>query len=226
MDIVQLFTLLIILVITLFNYFRYGDFLYPPVLQGGVWLLITTMFILNQDMFIRTSNLLYFVITSGVVSFSIGSYLSTWKYRAKLRPIKTDDIKLNSAIVKILFWTSISGLPFFIKKAYFLGANGPYGNFFINLRTSLTGQDDSGGYGILSYLVTVSFLSAWLQLFIYFQRNNTKTKLLISYSVAIAYAFLSTGRTFFMLLFMTTYGILLITRKVSFILSLLSWQYL
>jgi oligosaccharide repeat unit polymerase len=219
MDIVQFITLLIISVITLFNYFRYGDFLYPPVLQGGVWLLITTMFILNQDMFIRTSNILYFVIMSGVVTFSIGSYLATWEYRVQQRPIKINDIKLNNAISQIFFWTAIIGLPFFIRKAYFLGTNGQYGNLFINLRSAVTGRDDSGGYGMLVYLVTISFLSAWLQLLVYFQSKNNKIKLLISYAVAIAYAFFSTGRTFFMLLFMTTYGILLITRKVSFIKS-------
>lgn len=215
MNLIQLSTLAILFVFIVLNYIRYKDALYPPVMQGTLWFLVIFLFILNQSSFVPLSNLMYFVIMIGVATFSIGSYLATFKYRVSIKPVDIQERSYNKKLVELLFWVSIVGLPFFIYKAYSMGLDGLYESYFMNLRDALVGSERTS-FGILSYLVTISFISAWMQLMVYFTKQN-KVKLALSLLIAMLYAFFTLGRTFFILLFISFAGILLIMRKISFL---------
>lgn len=214
MNSIQFATLVILLSITVINFARYRDVLYPAVLQSALWFMIVFMFVINQGLFIHLSGLMYLIIVTGVIMFSIGSYFATYDYRFTPRVIEIPPGSMNGAVPRLLFWVSLLGLPLFVLKAYSLGAEGLFESIFINLRIALTDEDSAQRFGILSYLLTISFISVWLQVALY-PTSRDRLKLCLSLLTATVYALCTTGRTFFFLLFITVMGILLITRRIS-----------
>jgi oligosaccharide repeat unit polymerase len=101
-----------------------------------------------------------------------------------------------------------------LYKSYNLGKDGPFDDFFTNLRFSLTKDDNPESYGILSYAIVLSFISTGLHLFLILQ-NASKLRFFITLLVSLTYTVFFTGRTMFFLLFIMLIGILLATRRVS-----------
>jgi len=215
-NITQFVTLAFLFVITLVNYIKYRDALYPPVLQGALWFIVTFIFILDQHSFIPVSDSLYFIIVSGVIIFSMGSYIASSGCRISKKQINDSELSYNKKVVELFFWISLLGLPVYIYKAYMFGSEGIYDSFFMNLRdiTSATDNSMSLNFGIFMYFLPVSFISTWM-LTLTSSTRREKTKLYVSFLISLMYAFLTMGRAVIMLLVITMLGILLITRRIS-----------
>jgi oligosaccharide repeat unit polymerase len=210
---IQLFALVVLFVLTALNYYRYNDALYPPVLQGALWLIVLLLFILYQDAFIPLSNTMYYVVMIGVITFTIGSYLATYNYFPILKKIDLTGVLYNKTLVGVLFWISIIGLPLFIYIAYTLGREGMYDSFFRNLRAAVSG-DEQESFSMLGYLVTASFIATWMLAAVYFTTGE-KFKLFLSLLVSILYSFFAVGRTYFILLAIPIVAIMTVTRRIS-----------
>lgn len=213
MEIIQLTTIVVLLFTAILNFLRYRDILYPPVIQANVWLIVVTLYVLNQDFFHSVSNYLYLVVVNGVIMFSIGSYFATFRYNPEIKPIQIPQPvnRKQTIFLNVLFWLSILGLPFYVYKAYTIGLSGDTENYYMNLRYALSSDEKLENYGILVYLWGVSFVSVGLQMLSDYRYR--KIKLPIAFVVAFIYAFFSTGRSAFFLLFAIIFGILAISRK-------------
>ncbi|MCD1258757.1 oligosaccharide repeat unit polymerase [Paenibacillus athensensis] len=207
--------MLIIFGFIVFNYFRFQDPLYPPVLQAGVWFFVLLLFEINKSTFIPVSYSLYGVIIAGVYTFSLGSFVGTLGFaRDKGRqPLVLPKVRANVASW-IIFWLPVVGFPLFVLRALAIGGSGPTGVFFIDLRLALSRENDPASFGVFAYLVTISFISLAIEVYKHISGRN-RLRLAFAALLATAYALLATGRTYIMLPAVMIVGLLLITRKLS-----------
>ena len=194
-------------------YLRYHDVLYPAFIQALLWAFITTLYCVQQEMFLPLSAWSYFVDLNGVALFGLGTYMATASYWPARSRREFADSGIDYALV-ILSWISILGLPFFVHRAFQLGSHGPTGYFFIDLRRALV-EGRYGAMGILSYLMPISFSSAGLHVLFARRVRGDVVKAAISVVTAIVYSVFLTGRTFHFFLLLLIFGILLITRRVT-----------
>ena len=211
---IEILVIFLLLFITLANYCRYNDVLYPPFIQASLWLLIVILYIINQDFFLPLSGQLYLLILNGVFMFSIGSYLSTYKYHANKSILSLKDISRRPILLNLIFWLPMCGLPFYLYRAYHMGISGPTDSFFVNVRLQNASEALTQTRNLVDYLVTLSFISVGLQLLMSF-RKNKNLRFYAALITALTYAIWSTGRTFLLLLFSMIIGILLITRRLN-----------
>jgi oligosaccharide repeat unit polymerase len=222
MNALQCLTLWGVFTLAIVNYRRFRDVLYPPVIQAIVWFVVLAGYLMNKDKFNEVSDDLYLIVLNGVLMFSIGGYLTTYKVRIPV--LQTSDAPYtltDSAYSRLLFWFPLLCLPLFLIRAYELGHGGPTDFLLINIRHVLLTEGLEEGYGVLQYLVPISFLSSGLQLYRHLYHDNW-LRLGVSFTVAITYAVLSTGRGFVLLLLIMLAGITMITRKTD---PLRGWGY-
>lgn len=200
--------------LTLVNFLRYRDVLYPPVLQGGLWFSILAIYVASEGFLIPLSGRMYLIILNGVFTFTLGSYISTYRYRVTKAPLTTRELKANDTVLMIMLLAAIVGLPFYLRAAYAIGSTALTSNFFIAVRSSFSSGEHGETFGALSYLVTLSFVSVGLHLLAKHKRRG-RMRLGASIAVASIYAIFTTGRTFLVLLFAMILGILMIRRKMS-----------
>jgi oligosaccharide repeat unit polymerase len=192
------------------NYLRFHDLLYPPVLQGGLWFTVTVIYMFSEDSFVPLSSTMYFVITTGVFLFSIGSFISTLRFRPKRLKIEFDRTRYGF-LSTLLFLVPLVGLPFFIHEMNELADGGATGNFFHNLRTSVNTHENP--IGLAQYLVPISILSAGIH-FLLFRRTHA-LRCTVAVLVATTYCLFTTGRSSFLILFALLFGMLAITRQMD-----------
>ncbi len=128
-----LVAIFIIFFVIFLNYIRYMDMLYPPVIQGGLWILVLLMYYVYTDKFMPLSDTMCFIITIGIINFSFGSYISTFKYKPKKKFIFFKNIKEKDIILNLVFWIPIIVLPFFLYKAYSIGTSGISEDYFFKI---------------------------------------------------------------------------------------------
>lgn len=200
------------------NYMKHRDVLYPPVLHGIIWSSVVILYLVSSGLFfIPLSLQLYFLIISGLVMFSVGSLMVTFKCRPANNFVASEVAIKENMFLKAIFWLPILGLPFYLYKAYSLGISGPLDNhFFYNLRFFLSASRYRESYGLLAYLGTLSIVSAGLQFLVAFQ-NQKKSRVLIAIGVAAVYTVFSTGRTSVFMFLIFFVGLLVITRQLSIV---------
>lgn len=205
-------TLLLFLLIL--NCLRFRDLLYPPVILTAVWLSVVVLLILNGEAFNAVSDTTYWLVLGGVFAFSTGSFVAVHKAHG-IRQNAVRNYHMANLYSRLIYWIPIVGLPFFVAKAYSIGGGNEFGIPDLQqLRYQISEVEGAEGYGALSYLATVSFVSAAIQTAIA-TRNDGRTPLLTSIGVGLVYAVLSTGRTYLIFLCCTCLGILLITRTLK-----------
>lgn len=212
----QAIALLLLLLTAWAGYLRFRDVLYPPVLQSGVWLVILGLYLLNQDQFVPISPLAYGVVVGTALAFSAGAFVAVIGHRVVRQPLRDLVFAPKPWYASLLFWIALIGLVPFLRAALALGATGPFDNFYMNLRFNATNAevDTAGGaFGVASYFLPVSYVSVFVQTLFEGYRRHRLTYF-VSLAVALAYAFLFTGRTNFLVLVVTLAGILLITRRI------------
>lgn len=102
---------------------------------------------------------------------------------------------------------------FYFKALNIAGENIFTVSGYINLRTAFTEYDQS--YGIMSYLIPLFFVSYSLTFYNNFKKGLLNFKFIILTISALFYVYISTGRTFALLLFALILFPLIIQQKVS-----------
>ncbi len=209
----EIFTLAVLFTLTVLAYCRYQDPLYPGFLQAALWTFVVAVYLLNERYFLPLSGLICFILIEGVLGYSLGCYLTTYRYAVQRSRIEFVDRGTNR-LREFLFWTSVLGLPLFIHHAIVLASKGPTGILLIDLRLVLSGKK-AIGFGPLIYLAPISFVCAAIQVAFLQRSILQRAKTFVSIGVAITYSFFLTGRTFIFLLIILIFGVALITRRLQ-----------
>jgi oligosaccharide repeat unit polymerase len=192
------------------NYFCFRDLLYPPVLHCGLWFVITVAYMLFEEAFVPLSTSMYFVIATGVFLFSLGSLISTLRFRPRRLQIQFEGARYGF-LSNLLFLVPLVGLPFFIYQMNELANGGVTASFFRNLRTSVNTQDNP--VGLAQYFVPISILSAGIHLLLF--RRTHALRSTVAILVATVYCLFTTGRSSFLILFALLFGMMAITRQMD-----------
>jgi oligosaccharide repeat unit polymerase len=192
------------------NYFRFRDLLYPPVLHGGLWFVITVAYMLSEEAFVPLSTSMYFVIATGVFLFGLGALISTLRFQPRRLQVQFEGARYGF-LGNLLFLVPLIGLPFFIYQMNELASGGATASFFRNLRTSVNTQDNP--IGLAQYLVPTSILSAGIHLLLF--RRTHALRCTLAVLGATVYCLFTTGRSSFLILLALLFGMLAITRQMG-----------
>jgi oligosaccharide repeat unit polymerase len=216
----------ILFILTLFNYLLFRDLIYPAFIQSALWLSILLIFSCNVSYYYDISSEVIFIIVSGSSIFTIGSYIFNWKH-AFSKTVR--DLNLNyfpSKIwLRLFFAVSLLGLFLTYKKSLDLAANGPFNNYFINLRLAIHDADAEGGYGKLNYFLWIAYFSMAIHLIEYwgFKYKSIFNLLftLTSVVIALAIAVLHTGRTHILFVLIIIIFIGFLAKRINYFFALI-----
>jgi len=225
MSVLVLLTLLVLVVL---NYCACRDARYPPVLMSVVWLIAMTLYYLSPLEINTIGVLTVLIFISAVLAFSCGGYLAlalsesgqgTESQRLALHAFSSPHPRLK----RIFLILSVVMLPLMVVKAFQIASQSSSEVFFIALRWELQ-ADDSKGFGYFGYAPLLSYFTTFIYAIEPRRSRWEKLQYYVSFVGSVAYAVLSTGRTFFFLIVAVLVGISLIQgrfRLRTFILSAL-----
>lgn len=186
------------------------DALHPGTLLAGLWGVVGVAYLALPHALraIHLETLL--LISASVLAFVIGSLTVT----NTAPPDRSVEVH-STAIRDAIFWVALLGLPVFIWRGMAIAESANFTDtFLINLRIALTAElDDAQTYGVLAYLVTISFASALVEL-ASSRRRLFEARGWIAFAVALAYAVLATGRTYLFLLLIGLSFVALVQRRI------------
>ena len=191
---------------------RYGDPLYPPVMQAGVWATVLLVYLLSGSTFDQVSYGALAVFGAGVLMFAAGAYAATWNFR----PPHAEDDPLRGAtmtrtrLLDLLFWANLFGLPLAVYEAWELARQGPTESLLINLRIQETLTDPNAAH-LWNYMVLLAVVSAGLHLL----SEVSRLRVAAAIATAAGYALLTTGRTWMLLLTLFLLGVAVMTGRVT-----------
>lgn len=186
------------------------DALHPGAMLSGLWTIVGAAYLaLPHEMSpLRLETLL--LVCAAVLAFVIGSL------SVEVAAPPDRSAELRSTIVRqILFWLALLGLPAFAWRAQEIAESAAFTeSMLINLRIALTGEfDDVQTYGVLGYLVPVSFTSTLVEL-ASSRRRLFEARGWIALIVSLAYAVLSTGRTFLFVILISLAFVALVQERM------------
>ena len=186
------------------------DALHPGVMMSGLWTIVAAAYlVLPHEMRpLRSETLL--LVCAAVLAFVVGSLSVT----VAAPPDRSAQLQ-STAVRQILFWLALIGLPAFAWRALEIAESAAFTeSSIINLRIALTGEfEDAQTYGVLGYLVPVSFTSTLVEL-ASSQRRLFQRRGWIALIVSLSYAVLSTGRTFLFVILISLAFIALIQKRL------------
>lgn len=196
--------------------------LHPSVLFSLVWFMalflhLVCRFTVLPGLFTLSINT-QVTFALGVLVFTLGSLLQSTLFKFPTN-IQTEFIKqppLNFSLRAALIIILIVGLPFYINASYRLFLASQADEFLTGLRHQISYGDED--IGPVKYLMTLSFVVLGINLYEYFRKKSSlNLVLLIIVALAtIAYAILSTGRTYYVIILLLYVGInFLYSRRVS-----------
>lgn len=192
------------------NYKFSKDLFYPPTLFSIIWVTVIFSYVVfltinpESNFIVDIKTLIVFLV--GQIFFSI-SGLATSLYFVKFDKKLPSNYILTFPIDKILTFFLLLMFPFYLKAIIAIAESSKYAklNFYLALRHEYVNNGVT--LGILDYLNTISiFTFALFQYKSNFLSSNpnksVKTTLfkILVYSISFSFAFLSTGRTYFVLL--------------------------
>jgi len=194
------------------SWLRYGDVLYPPVIQAAVWAAVLLVYLLSGSAFMPVGYGSLMIFGAGVLLFAAGGYAATWNFRL---PRASDDplrgaTMARSRMLDLLFWASLACLPMAVYQAWKLAAGGPTESLLINLRIEETLTDPNAVH-LWNYMVLLAVISAGLHLL----SDVSRLRVTAAIMTAVAYALLTTGRTWMLLLTVFLLGAAVITGRIS-----------
>lgn len=188
------------------------DRLHPAPMHAAVWTLVCATYLLFPHRMRPLSPEVFMLIVLSIASFSLAAVIHPGS-----RPTSAINTPRHYRVTiwrELLFAAALLGFGPFLLKAQALAQSAPYTESdFINLRIALTGAlDDAQSFGLLGYLIPVSFASTFVEL------ASSKKRLFgwrgwISLLLSVVYALLSTGRTYFFLLVTALAFIALLQRR-------------
>lgn len=200
------------------NWLRFRDVCYPGFLHAALWALVVVLLAVASRSLSPLSDRVFVYLIMGCMMFSIGTYLATWQHVPVLAGITVRQDSLPSRHFLWGLFLAIAAIsPLYLERAIALARAGPSANLFVNLRGSLTWQPTAAeGYGVLKYIVpAASFVAACVGLrCLAGMVRKERVFLTLAVLLALGLAFLATGRTFVILLFLPILGIALILRRI------------
>lgn len=210
-------TMLILSLLALFSGSAalHKDWAHPAPLLALLWLIVSAAYLLMPHPLRPLSIETQLLVMAAVTAFCAGAGLTV------LLPSRSASCppRLSWSTTRLrplLFWVALLGLPFFLLKASALAEAANYTeSFYINLRIALTGElDDAQTFGLLAYLIPVSFASALVELAAS-RRRWYEGHGWISLALAATYAVMATGRTYVFLLLIALAFVALIQRRAT-----------
>ncbi|MBA4344760.1 MAG: hypothetical protein C0423_21675 [Methylibium sp.] len=188
------------------------DRLHPAPMHAVVWTVVCATYLLFPHRLRPLSPEVFMLIVLAVSSFSLAAVIHPAE---PMTGVSTSPRRYRVTIWReLLFAVALLGFGPFLLKAQALAQSAPYTESdFINLRIALTGaRDDAQTFGLLGYLIPVSFASTFVEL------ASSKKRIFawrgwISLLLSVVYALLSTGRTYFFLLVTALAFIALLQRR-------------
>lgn len=188
----------------------------PYVLYFGMWLVIFFIYYMNSDTYIKISNeTLLLLLCSKTLAVLILLQDLLFKKKSFLIVCNKTALCLNEKTLDLLQVLTFFLVPFAYLKAVEIA----YGNDiftasgFVQLRSSMT--DDGLTLGIFSYVSLLSFVVVSLRAFTVGTQNGSVLKLSASVLVALFYLYISTGRTFVLLLMLMCVAPLYVVNKIG-----------
>lgn len=202
------------------NYTLRRDVAYPPFLFTALWCVILFLHSVLEQIWSfeiqPLSNTVLLVFTVGALFFTLGGLATHYYYdaraQAQQRPSLT--LWLHPWFDQALFWLPFLALPLFCLEALSLTGTSTSTPFFESLRYQLTvgGRD----YGLLDYTIPVVIFNTWLRFWqkeIQPDDTLTRRRFYIALAVNLVLLVLTTGRTYFMLLFALLIGFRILSGK-------------
>jgi len=216
-----IFILLHILVCVLNYIIAEKKVFYPSVLFSLLWSVILCFHLIFkltvlEDLFPISINT-HLVLFVGVLCFSVASYLVTLLFTVKnisaKQPVLSNNQSISFTLRLLFLGVLIIGLPFYIQASIrvFLASN--LDNFIGGLRSELSyGEEDIGP---TKYLISLSFVVFAINFYASLKQNGIKDKilLLLSFLIAVVFAVLATGRSYFFIFFSIYVGVSFLLKK-------------
>ena len=182
-----------------------------------VWFLVLFGYRLTQSSWITPSDeFLFVLLLINIFWFLFFIVSASYLRNVRVNPRFTE-IDVNEKLIWIFQVLCISMLPLMYLKA--LELSGGESVFtvlgYIKLRSAVT--EDMMGYGWLSYFTMLSMVASSVSIFLFKDRKITLSRLILSLGVSVAYLYLSTARTSFLLFFVLHLFPFVLTKQIGLI---------
>lgn len=221
--------------ILLINYFISRDFFYPATLYSIIWFIVILCYVIFI-LFHPTTIYLFeiktlFCFILGQVLFSIGGLFGNNKQIESKNLHQENTILYNVDKIVIFFLLAI--LPIYINKLMTIVNSSKLSklNFYVVLRYEFVSNGVT--IGILDYLNPLCVFAFCFSLYRFnFLSKNVKKDIqfnlykILVYLLAFTYAFLTTGRTYFVMMFSVYIGYKIVSqsfKRIHFILAFLGF---
>lgn len=188
-----------------------ADPIHPASLLVWLWTLILALYLCTPHALRPIGLETVLLVATSSAAFVLGALAP-----AQSAPERQPQHFTTTAMRPALFWLAIVGLPLYAMKASELAESAAYTeSMLINLRIALTGElDEVQTYGVLGYLVPISFSSTLVELAVS-RRRAFEAKGWISLLVSLAYAVLATGRTFVFVLLVSLVFVAVVQGRIA-----------
>lgn len=186
------------------------DALHPGTLLAGLWGGVGAAYLALPHAMRPISLETLLVVSVSVVAFVFGSL----SVPTGTPPDRSAEVH-STAVRRGIYWLALLGLPAFIWRGQAIAASADFtDSFLINLRIALTAElEDAQTYGLLGYLVTVSFASTLVELAAS-RRRLFEPRGWVAFAASLTYAMMATGRTYLFLLLIGLAFVALVQRRV------------
>ncbi len=190
---------LLILALVFANYVLHHDVMYPGFLQASLWFVAIVLVLLGHGLFVPVSGIVFVLVTTGVVFFSMGAFVGSYNHRPYFgrNYVLQGTVPMPRAVAVLVAIVAL-GLILYINRVLYLSSSGPSTNAFVNLRYAVSvNQDETGGIGFVQYFVMLAnVLAAIAVLQRHRGTNRVGSRILVVGSILIALTFgvLSSGR--------------------------------
>lgn len=184
----------------------------PFTLFFGVWSAIFILYSIFKDLYINLSQEYLFIhLCIQIIAFF---FMMCVRPDRSVATIKESPYKLNQVTMLTAQIFLLLVLPIIYQKSVeFAGANIFTSHGYTRLRYAYNeaGQD----IGALRYVYFFSFLVSAIAVYFASINQLSKWRAVIAIITALCYAYLATGRTFFLMVFAFTVTPLIITKKIN-----------
>jgi oligosaccharide repeat unit polymerase len=190
-----LFTLLAVLVVAAASWFRSGHWTFPPVILGAAWGFALLCYELSGDALHPLRAATALMITVGVSCFAAGSLVPlaatpTLKHQRHDGVLARNERRASGNWLIVI---AALGLPAYIWRLAEVASSGPTESVLMNARLVFSEETVSKAMGPLMYLVPLAIFGAGAHVLGLVKSTRFKSAVMVA--TALAYAFLSTGRT-------------------------------
>jgi oligosaccharide repeat unit polymerase len=186
------------------------DALHPGAMVASVWSLVGLCYLVLPHALKQIAVSTLALVVAATLCFVLGSLCVSTS-----APAEATQAFRGTPVRGWLYWLAVLGLPAFAWKALEIADSAPFTeSTLINLRIALTGErDDLQTYGVLGYLLPVSFSSTLVELSMS-RRKGFEPRGWLALLVSLCYAVLATGRTFLFLLLIAIAFVALLQRRI------------